>query len=63
MDRVFTRVTGRHGRGLQEKAGRRLLMAVAHELAAGRPAVVEAVADRVIRRRLAAVAAQYHARL
>jgi predicted kinase len=63
VDRVFTRITGRHRRGLQERAGHRLLMAVAGELAAGKPVIVEAVADRAIRSQLAALAAQHQARL
>jgi predicted kinase len=63
VDRVFTRLTGRHRRGLQKKAERRLLMAAARELAAGHPVIVEAVADGAIRRRLAAVAAQHGAAL
>lgn len=63
VDRVFTRMTGRHRRGLQEKAGHQLLMTAARELAADRPVIVEAVADRAIRRRLAALAAQHEVRL
>jgi uncharacterized protein len=46
MDRLFTRLTGRHRRGRQKQAGHRLQLAVAGELAAGRPVVVEAVADQ-----------------
>jgi predicted kinase len=63
VDRVFTRLTGRHRRGLQKKAGRQLQMAVARELAAGLPVIVEVVADPAIRRRLAALAAEHQARL
>ena len=59
VDRAFARLTGRHRRGLQKKAELRLEMAVARELAASRPVVVEVVADRAIRRRLAALAANY----
>jgi uncharacterized protein len=59
-DRVFTRLSGRHRRGLQQQAGRRLQTAVARELAQGRPVVVEVVADPSIRRRLAAMAAECH---
>lgn len=63
VDRIVARMTGRHRRGLQEEAGRRLLMAAARELAAGRPVIVEAVADRAIRRQLVALAAQHKAPL
>jgi len=59
VDRVFTRLSGRHRRGLQQQAGRRLAAAVARELAAGRPVVVEVVADPPIRHRLTALAAEY----
>jgi len=52
LDRGFIRLSGRYRRGLQEQANRRLGKAVTDELAAGRPVVVELVADRVIRRRL-----------
>jgi predicted kinase len=62
-DRVFTRLSGRHRRGLQRQAERRLQTAVARELAQGRPVVVEAVADPSLRRRLAALAAEHDARL
>jgi uncharacterized protein len=58
-ERVFTRLSGRHRRGLQRRAGRRLQALVAAELTRGRPVVVEVVADPAIRRRLAALAAQH----
>jgi predicted kinase len=58
VDRAFIRLSGRHRPGLQQQAGRRLLKAVARELAQGRPVVVEVVADPSIRRRLAALAAE-----
>jgi predicted kinase len=60
-DRIFTRLSGRHRRGLQQQAGRWLAAAVARELAASRPVVVEVVADHSTRHQLAAVAAQYNA--
>jgi uncharacterized protein len=41
LDRVFTRLSGRYRRGRQQEAGRRLQIAVAGELAAGRPVLVE----------------------
>lgn len=61
--RVFTRLSGRHWPGLQHQAGRRLQAAAAHELARGRPVVVEVVADPSIRHQLAAVAAEHKAPL
>jgi uncharacterized protein len=63
VDRVFTRLSGRHRPGLQQQAGRRLQTAVARELAHGRPVVVEVVADPSIRHRLAALAAEHKAPL
>jgi uncharacterized protein len=62
-DRVFTRLSGRHRPGLQQQAGRRLLTAVAQQLAQGRPVVVEVVADPAIRHQLAALAAAHQAPL
>ncbi len=61
LDSAFTRLRGRHPRGLQEKANRRLETVVADELVLDRPVVVEVVADRDIRRRLAALAAKHGA--
>lgn len=62
-DRIFTRLTGRHRRGLQRQAERWLQMEVARELAHGRPVVVEVVADPAIRHWLAALAAEHEAPL
>jgi uncharacterized protein len=59
VDRVFTRLSGRHRPGLQQQAGRRLQTAVARELAHGRAVIVEVVADPSIRHRLAALAAEH----
>jgi predicted kinase len=57
--RCFTRLFGSYRRELQEEANRRLEMAVAEELVAGRPVVVEVVADRVIRHRVHELAAHH----
>lgn len=62
-DRLFTRLSGHHRPGLQHQAGRRLQAAAAHELAQGRPVVVEVVADPSIRHQLAALAAEHKAPL
>jgi predicted kinase len=63
VDRLFTRLFGRHRPGLQQQAGRRLQAAAARELAYGRPVVVEAVADPSLRHQMAALAAQHQAPL
>ena len=62
-DRVFTRLSGRHRRGLQKQAERWLQTAVARELAQARPVIVEVVADPSIRHRLTALAAEHEAPL
>jgi predicted kinase len=59
LDRGFIRLFGAYRRGLQEQANRRLEKAVADELVAGRPVVVEVVADRVLRRQLERLAAEH----
>ena len=56
-----TRFRGRHRRGLQEEATRRLEMLVARQLNGDRPVVVELVADREARHRRSALAAGHGA--